>query len=379
MSANQKSSRATKRASTKYESTSNVCGYNAGAADPLCDGDDLLHVGCNDEVPNHVIMRLAVNVQPPLADAIVGGAAAGPACANGERKVASELFDPTSASSTPQCDCGSNQPDPYNKHHPLFSTIGTSAGDALPVDAVEAIASTGSSKPTLSRNVVRLLADFEEKSKNDEWPLSTSVHCYWCCHSFASTPLGLPMRYKNGKFYVIGCFCSLECACAYNFNHNFGLNDSIDERLMRYSLLNALSAKVGGPVAVTSAPTRLSLKMFGGIMNIDEFRSYSQPRDGGTGAVTAASDGAGATVHDSVKRHLIIHTPPMHSTTQYMEEIHHRDMSSDYKYIPIDADRVSRYQEQIRLTRKKPLMNYKNTLDHTMNLKYHHRQKKPDA
>ena len=81
------------------------------------------------------------------------------------------------------------------------------------------------------------------------------------------------------------------------------------------------------------------------------------------------------TTGSNERRKLIINSPPMHSVAQHIEEVKDHDMSSDYKYIPIDTERVTRYQERIRLTRTKPLTNYKNTLDHSMNLKYTHRQK----
>jgi hypothetical protein len=60
----------------------------------------------------------------------------------------------------------------------------------------------------------------------------------------------------------------------------------------------------------------------------------------------------------------------MQSITQQVEEISNTDLCSEYRYIPLDRDRVSRYQEKLRLSRSKPLVNVKNTLDHTMNLKY---------
>eukprot|EP00798_Chlamydomonas_sp_ICE-L_P030999 gene30999-7104_t len=43
------------------------------------------------------------------------------------------------------------------------------------------------------------------------------------------------------KFHVIGCFCSLECACAYNF----ASRDNTDERLARYTLINNMATRMG--------------------------------------------------------------------------------------------------------------------------------------
>jgi hypothetical protein len=207
--------------------------------------------------------------------------------------------------------------------------------------------------------VVRLLAEFEEKGKTGEWPLSTSVHCYWCSHRFDSPPVGLPIKYipsssssgGQGKFQTIGCFCSLQCACAYNFDSN---RDSEDECMTRYGLLNALSAKLGCGRIVKPAPSRLALSMYGGHMSIDEFRSY----------------GNGSRLSEGVQRQIIINCPPMQSLTQQVEDIAETDMTSEYRYVPLDNDRVQRYQEKVRLQRTKPLSDMKNTLDRTMKLKY---------
>lgn len=192
--------------------------------------------------------------------------------------------------------------------------------------------------------LIKLLTEFEEKSKVGEWPLSTSVHCYWCCHRFGNTPFGLPIKYAHERYHVTGCFCSLECAAAYNF----ATRDSLDECLHRYSLINSLACRIGlglGRV-VRPAPCRLALDIFGGHMSIDDFRAFTQS-----------------------SRHIIVNSPPMMAVSQQVEEMNVSDLRSEYKYIPLDTDRVVRFQEKIRLKRSKPVVNFKNTLDHAMRVK----------
>jgi hypothetical protein len=60
----------------------------------------------------------------------------------------------------------------------------------------------------------------------------------------------------------------------------------------------------------------------------------------------------------------------MMTVTQQVEEVNQRELRSEYRYIPIDSERVNKYKEKIKLKRTKPLVNFKNTLDHTMNLKF---------
>ena len=194
------------------------------------------------------------------------------------------------------------------------------------------------------RRALRILMEFEEKCKNMEWPDTTSVHCYWCCHQFNCIPVGIPVSFHEdvGKFMVYGCFCSCECAAAFNL----ASRESADEILLRHAFINTMARQLGYTCMVRPAPDRLALTIFGGPMGIDEFRTHN-------GRNTA----------------LVINFPPMMITTQQVEELDH-DFKSEYRYIPIDTERIDKYREKIKLKRSKPLANFAHTLDHSMNLKF---------
>lgn len=191
--------------------------------------------------------------------------------------------------------------------------------------------------------IVNLLKDFEEKNKVNEWPSNTSICCYWCCHKFDNPPFGIPVNYINEKFDVFGCFCSLECAAAYNFK----MHDNIDEMWERYNLLNLLYRRIFLGKIIKAAPDRLSLKIFGGYLDIEEFRFFFK-----------------------TNKLINVNFPPMTSLTQQIEEINDYELNNDYKYIPLDQDRIDKYKAKIMFKRNKPLINNKNSLESTMNLKY---------
>lgn len=192
-----------------------------------------------------------------------------------------------------------------------------------------------------SHKVVNILKEFE-KNKNKEWPSNTSISCYWCCHKFENAPYGIPITYQNSTFYVFGCFCSLECAAA----HNFNTTNNLDDMWERYNLINLLSRKIQHMSRVRPAPDRLALKIFGGYMEIDQFRRFA----------------AGSKLVN-------INFPPMSSISQQIEEINEYELNSDYKYIPLDHDRINKIKEQMVIKRVKPLINNKNSLESSMNLK----------
>jgi hypothetical protein len=193
---------------------------------------------------------------------------------------------------------------------------------------------------TQTSKVVSLLQDFHLKNLNDEWPLSTNICCYWCCNNFTTPPLGIPVKLVDGRFHVFGCFCSLECAAAFNSSD---INISVDEAFNRYALINQLARALGIKKNIRAAPPRFALAMFGGHMSIEEFRSSNSMS--------------------------IVNFPPMMTVTQQVEEINENDVLQDYKYIPIDDERINQYKERLKLKRATP-NNKKNTLDQSMKLKF---------
>lgn len=109
----------------------------------------------------------------------------------------------------------------------------------------------------------------EEGATANEWACQTDTYCFWCSHGFTCVPVGIPLKLLDGKFYCHGNFCSFECAAAYNYNSND--NTSVFEK---QNLLNLLASKFGVETPVRCAKPRETLKIFGGDMDINEFRKH---------------------------------------------------------------------------------------------------------
>jgi len=189
------------------------------------------------------------------------------------------------------------------------------------------------------KNIYNCLEDFIE---NKNWIKKTNILCWWCCHSFENSPFGIPIKYKNDKFHVTGCFCSLECASSYNFYEN----NTIQDVWECYSLINLLSQKLEYKNIIKLAPHKVSLKIFGGKLEIDEFRNFTN-----SNKIVNVLD------------------YPMIPTNQLLEEINYNTQNNMNNFIPIDENRLKKIEQKIKLSRSKPLNNKKNTLEHTMNLK----------
>jgi hypothetical protein len=138
-------------------------------------------------------------------------------------------------------------------------------------------------------------------------------------------PFGVPVARRNGKFHVIGNYCSLECASASNFDRHRG-SDLAWERNM---LINELSAACGnGSEKVTPAPARELLLQFGGDMDIAKFRGM-------------------------VSRVRLVYPPCMVVEPQHVEEVDAHQVLHDAQYVPLDDAKLDKYKDA-RLKRSKP-------------------------
>ncbi|BCS83091.1 putative viral transcription factor [Cotonvirus japonicus] len=101
----------------------------------------------------------------------------------------------------------------------------------------------------------------------------TNIKCWWDSNQFDNLPCVLPELYHDGKYYVRGCFCSFNCALAYNLHH---IKDS--KIGSRKSLVFKLYRELYGyssdePIEIKLAQPKETLEDFGGSVSIKEFRS----------------------------------------------------------------------------------------------------------
>ncbi len=174
--------------------------------------------------------------------------------------------------------------------------------------------------------------------------INTNYCCWWCCHRFNDNPIGIPIKYVDNKFNVYGNFCSFNCALTYNF-----YSDSAN-KWDRSSLLHLLYKKFYGlkESNIAYAPEREFLKIFGGHMNIDEFRNVQ--------------------IQDSTYK---VTYPPITSIIAQLEETkiinNGNHIKSKNVVIPIDDIRIQKASNQLKLKRSKPMVE-KNTLEQCMQL-----------
>lgn len=197
----------------------------------------------------------------------------------------------------------------------------------------------------------KLMVLFQDANRYQQLPEKTEIACFWCCHSFTSSPVAIPSHILDEVWHMYGNFCSPECASAYLFK------ERVDAHVQweRYALLNSLYADdadipAGSSKGVRPAPPREVLRMFGGSMDITEFRSL---------------------LHEKRLRVDVL-TPPMVSIIQTMDTKPIDFYDQNLKNVFIRNDIQHKYNapgaQGLRLRRTKPVKNRESTVEWSMQL-----------
>ena len=201
----------------------------------------------------------------------------------------------------------------------------------------------------IERNIKNIMFEFMDSNSRNEWPIKTDVYCWWCCHPFDTPPCAIPKKYNKGKFHLYGCFCSFNCAAAYNFDKKY------DNMWESYSLLHLLYKKMYNKAykKIIPAPPKEVLKIFGGILSIEEYRNNL--------------------MNNTVMYRII--EPPMISIVPKLEEnkINVEQIRNRKKYIPVDDidQQMNRDKlKELKNTKKQSVVKgNRNTLNSYLNLR----------
>jgi hypothetical protein len=172
----------------------------------------------------------------------------------------------------------------------------------------------------------------------------TDICCWWCCHSFECVPWGIPQKYVDNKFEIYGVFCSANCTLSYLLD----MDRDEDYLWEKVALLNLLHYKVYGKYEkIIPAPNKIALQKFGGSMSLEDFHNLIEINNKG----------------------YTIEFPPCNNVIPVLEEIYKKNNLTS-SFIPVDKNRISRANNELKLKRSTPINNNRNTLDSCMNIKF---------
>lgn len=198
----------------------------------------------------------------------------------------------------------------------------------------------------------KLMVLFQDANRYQRLPDKTDTACFWCAHGFSTSPCAIPSHILDEIWYMYGCFCSPECATAYLFKER--IDTSVQWE--RYALLNSLYVEdaeiaYGAISGIRPAPPRETLRMFGGSMDISEYR---------------------ALIHEK-KLRVDVLTPPMVSIIQTMDTKPVDFYDQNIKNVFIKNDIAHKYNapgaQGLRLRRSKPVKSKESTVEWAMQIK----------
>jgi len=251
-----------------------------------------------------------------------------------------DMFAPT-----PTATAESGQPRPYDPDDVLVQFQGKNmeTAEAAPKTPTGSGPSV-TARPSLPLHYSeKLMIRFQDANRDQSLPESTDVACFWDCHTFRGRPCVIPIVIEEDIWHVYGNFCSPECAAAYLFNERLDSHVKWE----RYALLNRLYADGGDPIRL--APPRATLRMFGGTLDVVDYR----------------------TIIAEKRMRVDVMTPPMISIIQVMDTkpIDFYDASIKNTFIPWEMDRMNRPGAQgLRLRRTKPIAEKEATLEWCMGI-----------
>lgn len=245
------------------------------------------------------------------------------------------------------------QPEPYE---PGFDNYFSNQNETLSLQAKAeendkkneqpkvVVKNDGEAEPLPCFTTYDLMVQYRDTQGINKLPMKSEVACYWCAHTFTNQPCVLPEREEGGTYRVYGNFCCPECAVSYL------LEESLDSttRWERMALLNRIYGPASKHVRIFPAPSRSSLKLFGGPMTIEAYRK---------------------TILQGKVR-IDIQMPPMVSILGSLDTkpIDFYDSSLKNTVSPLLQETISKAEEGLRLKRSKPLKDRESTLDSVMNI-----------
>jgi len=197
----------------------------------------------------------------------------------------------------------------------------------------------------------KLMVLFGDHNRYQKLPDKTEIACFWCCHGFLTPPYALPSHILDETWYMYGNFCSAECSVAHLFKEHLDSHVQWE----RYALLNSLysedaGVKVGSVHGIKPAPPREVLRMFGGSMDISEYR---------------------ALVHEK-KLRVDVMTPPMVSIIQTMDtkpmDFYDQTMKNAFSKNDLQHKYNAPGAQGLRLRRSKPVKSKESTVEWAMQI-----------
>lgn len=176
---------------------------------------------------------------------------------------------------------------------------------------------------------------------NGQWPQKSSYACWNCDIYFSGTPIGVPDKEVDGRFYCYGNFCSFECAARYLSERE----NNIDF-WNKYSLLCLIYQRAYNlppETKVPIAPPKESLNKYGGKLSYESYHNINK-------------NDIFVEIYKLPLIPVLLHIGEMYRSTNINNIIQHNNQIQKptnknckvVKFIPIDPTKISKAEANIK-------------------------------
>ena len=183
----------------------------------------------------------------------------------------------------------SPQPAPQTVHTPVLSVGEGTAGCKIKtpfkiIKQEDKTVAVSARRDLIINSGVKRLSKPIMNTYNNGWPSYSPYACWYCCHKFNTTPVGIPHLLINNEFHCYGNFCSYNCAKRFlrprseddlamlQTTNDIYIDDDLGDKLQLLELLYHIETDHPLRDSIKPAPSRLTLTLFGGDKSIEEFR-----------------------------------------------------------------------------------------------------------
>lgn len=126
----------------------------------------------------------------------------------------------------------------------------------------------------INRKLFKTIYSEEDPKIVEYIPEKTNIPCWNCTYEFDCLPTCIPTKLHKGAYHVYGCFCSFNCAMAYNAKEHD--SDIMRRQLLLKQLYSEVFHVSLVDVDITAAPPKELLQRYGGVLTIEEYRKKSK-------------------------------------------------------------------------------------------------------
>jgi hypothetical protein len=194
-------------------------------------------------------------------------------------------------------------------------------------------------KPIRAFQTLDTLIEYKHMNESKTLPQSVNAACFWCSGCFEGRPVVVPTHEEDGTYIVYGNFCTLSCGLSYL------LNEHIDPQVRweRQSLFHRMYKQL---TPIHPAPPRESLKLYGGSLSHEQYRSVIEKKQVRVDA----------------------HLPPVISILSTLDTKPIDFYETTFRNTTASLESMKSQEPGLRLKRSKPLKDKESTLDAVMNL-----------